>query len=343
MSGISQSGPSTERPFSFRRVLGLNNPASSGRNSTPGHYPGSSIHTTFVAEAQSGNVPKLLVNHSISHARETEKSKANDKAFFKFAHEAIDRTKARMLETWELDKRRTCQQDLKKQALAFEAELEKELEGTGIEQSTNYWADPKNDNLCRCQNSVVTGEDLQFEDLAIITRCDGKGVPIASHFHSMTPMSIATDTDRPFAHTPRPLSKFTHLQVATRTGYLSQFHSTLKGRIDEYSKQKSRWTTKSPSNRNETVLDTMRQDPDYFKLAHIFQGPEIYGDPARWDSFVEQGRLFWPVKFINQEDAQSGEQPDPALGPEIWTATRDWIEASTMADDDDLETGAKGS
>jgi hypothetical protein len=230
-----------------------------------------------------------------------------------------------MADEWEFDEQRTCEEDIKKQVKAYSSRLATNLIGSGIKHVTGYMVDPKENHLCQCHDPSVTGASLQFERLAVITRCDKGGLPLGSKYHSMTPCPIGADPPKALSFTPSQLPPLTDIQADARKEFLSRFHATLRGHVEESSRQNPGRTAKAAKERNQAIVGQMRDNLDFSDMVHSFQYSENDKGDATWLPFHEHNTLFWPVNFTNQGDPDVREERGTAWEPSVSNETRDWV------------------
>jgi hypothetical protein len=299
MSPPVQSNANTKGSrFSLSRFLEKS--ASSGRHRSRQYYPGATIYTNFTTkDSNNGRTPTLAIKYSVNCTPELEKKleREGTKRFDECIKAKVKMTTEKMMEDWEFDEKRICEREVKQQAETYQSRLDKNLEGTGIDHATDYWVNPEKNHLCQCRDSNITGASLQFERLAVFTRCDKTGQPIVSKYHSMTPYSIPADPPETIAFIRPDLPPLTDIEIDARKEFLKKFHNTFQELVAEDSRRNPGRTLDNAPKRNQAILDTMTRGSEYSNMAHIVQYTDANDVLALpWTVYVDHNKSYWPVE-----------------------------------------------
>ena len=317
----SSNTPTKRSNLSALRLFGGS--ARSGRSTSRQHYPGATILTSFTTEGPLiDHAPRLTIKYETLCTPELRERLAREgtEEFDKFVGGKVNMTTKEMRDKWEFDERRTCEEDIKRQVKTYISRLTTNLDGTGINHSTDHRVDPKEDNLCQCRDLNVTGASLQFEHLAVVTRCDENGNIGESTFHTMTPSFIA---EQP-SFIGAPLPSLDGTQVAHRKKFLQEFNATLReGAAGHPIKSHSKWLN-TAKDRNNAVMQTMKRDPAISDLEHIFKYCE---DPDSNSSgpFTLRDTQFSPLGFVNNRPNGPDGRIGPVINPGGSERTYEWV------------------
>jgi len=235
--------------------------------------------------------------------------------FDSFIKAKVNLTTEKMREDWEFDEQRICEKEVKQQAETYQSHLATSLKGTDIDHETTYWVNPMTDHLCQCRDSNITGASLRLDRLAVFTRCDQTGQPMGSLYHYTTPRSI---DGAPFTFTPSPFAPLTDRQAEAREEYLNNYHATFHRLWVEDSRHDTGRTRDRPPERNQAIIDKIKQDPKFEHLSSFIQYTDKDPEVVPWAPFHFYGNFFCPVNLRDSPEkslALGGTRPFVSSSP----------------------------